>query len=97
MKHAHEKEKITDAVNLSPRTAEALNALGIVEHVGRVNIDLHTMAWVTLVLRFLPDDGRFFFRGKWATIQHIQEQLEEAAEAMAEVIVTVKSRESLSK
>lgn len=68
-----------DSVNLSQETADALDALGFVGYVGVCNVDLPTMAWLTFVLKEVKDEARTFPRGKWATIQHIEEQLTEAA------------------
>lgn len=70
-----------DTVELLPRTAEALN--GLVCHVGRVNVSMESMAWLALFARNLPDTERYFPHGKWATIQHLQNQLERAATATA--------------
>lgn len=69
--------QFNDTVELLPRTAEALNDL--VCYVGRVNVSMENMAWLALVARELPDTERFFPHGKWATIQHIEAQLQRAA------------------
>jgi hypothetical protein len=38
------------------------------------------MAWVYFLIRKLPDKPEWFPRGKWATIQHIEGQLDSIAE-----------------
>lgn len=67
-----------DSINLSSRTADALDALCLVGDVGCVNAP-EKMAWLFFLLRELPDDEKTFPRGKWATIQHIEGQLIEVA------------------
>jgi hypothetical protein len=71
-----------DCVMLSNSAAEAL-CQAVDESIGEVNVDLGTMAWVWFVLRKLPDSPSTFPRGKWATIHHIEAQLEELAELKA--------------
>jgi len=73
-----------DSVELSPATADALDALDVTAGVGRINVNLPEMAWLVLVLKELPDSERTFPRGKWATIQHIEGQLREAAKLRAD-------------
>ncbi len=70
-----------DTVDLLPSTADALDEL--VGHVGTVNVDLPTMAWLFFVLREMPDSDVRFPHGKWATIQHIEAQLVELAKLRA--------------
>jgi len=69
-----------DCVELSGAAADALDEL--VCPVGRVN-DPPKMAWLAKVLCYLPDDEHHFPRGKWATIQHIEAQLDACARAVA--------------
>ena len=71
-----------DTVELLPSTAEALDEL-VCGHVGRVNVDLQQMSWIARVLRVLEDREEWFPHGKWATIQNIERQLDEAAAARA--------------
>jgi hypothetical protein len=66
-------------VKLLQETADALSQLDVVAHVGRINCDLPQMAWLVLVLRHLPDSEATFPHGKWATIQSIEAQLDDAA------------------
>ncbi len=74
-----------NTVELLPSTAEALD--GVVCHVGRVNASLGDMAWLALVCRDLPNTEEYFPRGKWATIQRLDEQLHVAAKAaVAEIL-----------
>jgi len=77
----------SDCVELLPSTAEALNSLEIIGHVGRVNVDEQAMAWLTFVLKELPDEARYFPHGKWATIQHIEGTLQRMAAQRAKEIV----------
>lgn len=68
-----------DSITLLPATALALSELGLgtfqtVETPER-------MAWVVLVLCELPDEPQFFPHGKWGLIQHIEDQLDDAARA----------------
>ena len=66
-----------DCIELSAKTADALDEL--VCPVACVNVDLPSMAWLSLVCRHLPDEERYFPKGKWATLQHIDSQLDAAA------------------
>lgn len=70
-------------IHLSAAAANALDALAAFGDVGRINLDLEKMAWIWLVLRGLEDSERVFPCGKWATIQHIGQQLERSAAAKA--------------
>lgn len=81
--------KAKSEVEFSATTAEALDALNIVGHVGMINVDLQAMAWIAYVLPFVPDTARAFPRGKWATIQHLQSQLRTAAEQRASEITPI--------
>jgi len=72
-----------DCVELSQDTADALDALCITAQVSKMNGNLPEMAWLVLVLRELPDSAARFPRGKWATIQYIEGQLQEAAKLRA--------------
>lgn len=67
-----------DSVELSDVVSDAIDALGIVDHVGAVN-SAEKMAWVFFCLRVTPDTAAVFPRGKWATLQHIEAQLDCAA------------------
>lgn len=70
-----------DTISLSPATAEGLGRVGLGDF-NRVEPP-ERMAWVVLVLTKLDDAPWMFPRGKWATIQHIQQQLDECAEDAA--------------
>ena len=74
-------------VELSPETAAALNALGIVGHMGTLNIDLPDMAWLAWVLRHIPDDHEYFPLGKWATIEDIKDQVRFSAKHRAAEVI----------
>lgn len=67
------------AINFSIMSAEALDSLCVVDHVGTTNLDLPAMAWLWFVLHHVPDDERWFPRGKWATMQHMEAQLTRAS------------------
>ena len=41
------------------------------------------MAWLLFVLKKVEDDPTIFPRGKWATLQHIESQLDVVAERLA--------------
>jgi hypothetical protein len=73
-----------ESVCLLTSTAEALDEL--VCHVGRVNVDLPSMAWLLFVCRELEDTETRFPHGKWATIQHIEARLTAAAKVQAREI-----------
>ena len=65
------------SIHISKRTAEALSKIGmgdfyVWEHKER-------MAYIVLVLKKLPDSADVFPCGKWATIQHIEQQLDDFA------------------
>ena len=73
-----------DTITLSVSTADALSRVGLG--------DFHTveqperMAAVVLVLRLLDDDDDRYPRGKWATIQAIEAQLDEWARETADAL-----------
>ena len=64
----------TDSVVLSPATMAGFNTIGI----GDFNIveTPERMAGVVLILKKLGDTSERFPRGKWATIQEIERQLD---------------------
>lgn len=72
-----------NSVDLLPATAAALDALNIVGVVSERNVDMQAMAWLAKVLRYVDDDPKIFPHGKWATIQRIEGQVEEAAKLVA--------------
>ena len=78
-----------DTVDLLGHTAEALSLLGLGDVV-RVNSPEH-MAWVARVLRHVPDSETAFPSGKWATIQHIEAQVDECAKVRAAEIASLVS------
>ena len=67
-----------DTVELSKRVAEGIG------HA--IDQDMYTytqperMAFIVLLLKRIPDNDDYFPRGKWATIQVIEGQLQEIAE-----------------
>lgn len=65
------------SVSISRETAVALSSLGLGE-VQQVE-PAERMAWIVRVMRVLPDKPEWFPKGKWATIQHIEEQITDAA------------------
>lgn len=68
-------------VTMSAAAAEGLSRLGVGD-VGVVET-AERMAWVVFVARHAADDEVVFPRGKWATIQHIEAQLDEHAKRIA--------------
>lgn len=73
---------MSDRITLHPKTATALSELGM-GNFSTVETP-ERMAWVSLVLRRLKDEWHVFPRGKWATINEIDRQLEHAAIHKAE-------------
>ena len=72
---------MTDSISLSPRTAQGLSRVGIGDFYGVETPE--RMAWVVLVLKRVDDREQIFPRGKWATIQEIERQLDECADLAA--------------
>ena len=73
-----------DAITLSPLSAEGLSSIGIGDF-DRIN-DPVRMACVVFVLPNIRDDPVFFPKGKWATIQEIQSQLNRYGLAVAQAV-----------
>lgn len=46
-------------------------------------IEPQWLAWLLAILREMPDDPTLFLHGKWATIQHLEGKLTEAAKKEA--------------
>jgi hypothetical protein len=71
-----------DSIELSPKTIEGL------EHALKQDFNAfelpERMAFVVLRLKRLPDDDKSFPRGKWATIQEIERQLEDCVKFLEE-------------
>lgn len=65
-----------NSVRISPQTAAALSTLGLGD-VFEVETP-ERMAWICGVLRYVPDTPQRFPKGKWATIQALQEQVDNA-------------------
>lgn len=67
------------SVRISQATADALTRAEVVG-------DVHTweqperVAWILYVIKEWPDEEALFPRGKWATIQALEEQVQRAAE-----------------
>lgn len=70
-----------DTISLSPATTNAFNRLGLGDFTGVESCE--RMAFVVLVLIHLKDRQEWFPKGKWATIQHIQNGLDAYAEETA--------------
>lgn len=73
-----------DSVEMSGAMADAMSLVGMgdfnkVESPERI-------AWLVYVLRGLTDRPEWFPRGKWATIQFLEAQLLECAEARAKAL-----------
>lgn len=75
----------TDVI-LTSATAEAWDGLNLC-YVGRINLNLPEMSWLSYVLPLLPDDERVFPHGKWASIQELNRQLIECAKTVATQIL----------
>ena len=69
---------VHDQIKLSSTTAEGIG-LALGQDFNRVETP-ERMAWVALQLEYVPDVQKWFPKGKWATIQSIQEQLRACAE-----------------
>ncbi len=80
-----------DEVHILPKSADAFDSLEIVGDVGRVNVDLSKIAWLVLILTYLPDEADIFPHGKWATIQHLQSQLDFSASARSAEVLADKA------
>ena len=78
-----------DSVWLSRLTADALDSLDMGD-ISKVNSP-ERMAWVVYVLRHMPDSAKIFPRGKWATIQVIEEQLIACAHYAAQELIDTAS------
>lgn len=65
-------------VTLSPATAAAIGHALNQDFYGAETPE--RMAWIVLLLRKLEDRAEWFPRGKWATIQEIECQLDVCAE-----------------
>ena len=66
-----------DDVILLPRTRDGLNILNMYD-VQIVNSP-EWMAWFVHLLKHVPDSSEVFPHGKWATIQSIEEQINQCA------------------
>ena len=71
-----------DTVDISSITRDGLNSLDMIV-VHRVNPP-ETMAWLVILLKYIPDTEEVFPLGKWATIQEIERQLQECAKHRVE-------------
>lgn len=68
-------------ITMSKETADSLTAL-----LGMKIWPLDTaerLSWIVRILRHMSDVPEFFPKGKWATIQHLEDQLEDAAKLYA--------------
>ena len=72
---------MNDTVTLSKLAADGLTSIGIGDIERQEQPE--RMAWIALVLRYVPDTERVFPLGKWATIQAIDAQVLRAAMARA--------------
>jgi len=73
---------MTDRITLSHAVADGISLA--------ISQDVYTcesperMAWIVLLLRKMEDKEIWFPRGKWATIQSIEAQLNKATEEFVE-------------
>lgn len=67
--------------NLSPETYKALENLSEKRHWPDLYYYMapEQIAWLVIKLEFIPDSTEVFPKGKWATIQRLQEMVREAA------------------
>src|SRR4051812_31245908 len=70
---------MSDTITLSEAAAAGLSQIGFGE-VYTVE-QPERMAWLVLLLRWIPDKPAWFPKGKWATIQHIESQLSECVDS----------------
>ena len=77
-----------DSIELSYAAADGLS-LALDQDFYRFE-SLERMAWIVLVLRKLEDKDEWFPRGKWATIQSVEAQLETAAKEFVEELTQEK-------
>ena len=84
-----------DSISLSGKTVDAINTLDIGDFC---SVELpERMAGVVLILRRLEDRAEWFPKGKWATIQEIERQLEKCADAEAARVQSTSTLDSKSK
>jgi hypothetical protein len=83
---------IVDTVRISGDAAEGLSLIAPYDlgEFGRYN-DPGRMAFVAAICKHLPDNPAHFPKGKWATIQHIEEQVQLCAEHAARRIAEVRN------
>ena len=68
---------MNDTIEISGKVAKALS-MALDQDFNRIE-QPERMAWILLILKKLPDKESIFPHGKWATIQSIEGQLDEAA------------------
>ena len=73
-----------DTITISSQVADALTLLDLGDF-NRVEAP-ERMAYVLLILKKLDDRPEWFPRGKWATIQAIEAQLDACADEQAKLI-----------
>jgi len=66
-------------VSLSPSTAAGISQALDQDVYGVESAE--RMAWLVLLLKKRDDEPAWFPRGKWATIQHIEDQIDLAVDA----------------
>lgn len=71
---------MNQSIRLSSEAAEGLTRIGL-GSFGRYN-DPARLAFLVEVLKFLDDVPAWFPKGKWATIQHIEEQVRTCADSL---------------
>lgn len=68
------RDSILIESDFTPATGAALECLFGSE---LVRGGVESWAWIWFCLRSLPDDSEYFPCGKWGTIQHIEQMLDE--------------------
>jgi hypothetical protein len=74
---------VTSTVSLSPAAAKGVGS-ALDQDVYEVE-SAERMAWLAVLLRKCEDRSDWFPRGKWATIQHIEGQVDQAADEYLEI------------
>jgi hypothetical protein len=72
---------IDDFVSISDQSAEAFNRLGLGDFY--TIMPARDMAFLAIILPMLDDRPEWFPKGKWATIQHIQQQITDISEKIS--------------
>lgn len=75
---------MTDTIHVSDATARSIELMGLSD--GQKVLTCEHVAGIVLIMKKLNDTPYLFPKGKWATIQHIENGLETWAEREADII-----------